>query len=250
MPTTARRSFDEVFRSIAEVEGWMTRAQAVRLWDRASQLGAGDVIVEIGSFRGRSAIVLASGSPDGVEVVTIDPHGGTDRGPQQIQGFEEEGEADHRAYVANLAAAGVTAKVRHLRLPSHEALREVPAPVALLYIDGAHRYAPALTDIREWGAKVAPGGTLLIHDCFSSVGVTLALATELFASHRFRYVGRSGSLAEYRRDHLTRAERARNLARQVAELPWFVRNVAIKVLLVLRLPGVAKLLGSDGSWPY
>ena len=36
----------------------------------------------------------------------------------------------------------------------------------------------------------------------------------------------------------------------VGELPWFVRNVVIKVLLVLRLPGVAKLLGSDGSWPY
>ena len=228
----------------------MTRAQALRLWDRAAQLRPGDRIVEIGSFRGRSAIVLASAADDDVELITIDPHGGTDRGPQQISGYEAEGELDHRAYLANLEAAGGAHKGRHVRLTSHEALPEVPGRVELLYIDGAHRFVPARADIREWGAKVAPDGTLLIHDSFSSVGVTLALVTELFASPQFAYVGRSGSLAEYRRGFLTRGARARSGARQVAQLPWFVRNVVVKVLLVLRLPQVAKLLGSDGSWPY
>jgi hypothetical protein len=43
--------------------------------------------------------------------------------------------------------------------------------------------------------------------------------------------------------------RLRNLARQAAELPWFARNLAIKVLLVARLRPLARLLGSD-EWPY
>ena len=42
-------------------------------------------IVEIGSFRGRSMIVLASAAAPGVELVAIDPHGGSDRGPQEIE---------------------------------------------------------------------------------------------------------------------------------------------------------------------
>jgi hypothetical protein len=91
---------------------------------------------------------------------------------------------------------------------------------------------------------------MLIHDSFSSVGVTLALLTDLLPSHDFRYVARSGSLAEYRRVPSGGPGRARSALRQAAELPWFVRNVLIKVLLVARLPKVAKLLGSDGGWPY
>ena len=77
---------------------------------------------------------------------------------------------------------------------------ESPATIAVLFIDGAHRYAPARSDIRTWGARVSSGGTMLIHDSFSSVGVTLAIARELLLRSRFRYVGRSRSLAEYRAD--------------------------------------------------
>lgn len=248
--TATRKSFDEVFRSIADVEGWMTRAQAVRLWDRASVLRPGDRIVEIGSFRGRSAIVLASAAADGVEVITIDPHGGNDRGPQQLEGFEAQGESDHRAYLANLARAGVADRVRHVRLPSQGALGQVEGTVDLLYIDGAHRYVPALADIEGWGDRVADGGTLLIHDSFSSMGVTLALVRALFAGSSFRYVGRAGSMAEYRRVPLRGSERLTNLVRQLAELPWFARNLVVKFLIVVRATPLTRLLGSDGGWPY
>ena len=76
----------------------------------------------------------------------------------------------------------------------------VDDPIDVLYIDGAHRYAPARADIRDWGRRVADGGTLLIHDSFSSIGVTLAIVRELVPGRRFRYVGRSRSLTEYRAD--------------------------------------------------
>jgi hypothetical protein len=97
---------------------------------------------------------------------------------------------------------------------------------------------------------VAPGGTLLIHDSFSSIGVTLALLVSLIPGGRFRYVGRSRSLAEYRRESLTWARRPGNAVRQVGQLGYFCRNVLYKVLILARLRRVATLLGSDGSWPY
>jgi predicted O-methyltransferase YrrM len=244
------RSFERVYGSLQLVQGWMSRDQAERLWAAAARTGAGDRIVEIGSYHGRSAIVLASASPVGVEVIAIDPHAGSDRGPGEIAPEQDRGQRDHEAFLANLAAAGVRNRVRHLRQFSQASTAQVPGQVEVVYIDGAHRFAPALADIRRWGAKVAPGGTLLVHDSFSSIGVTLALLVSLVPGARFRYVGRSRSLAEYRRVDLTGLQRLRNAGRQCGQLGYFARNVLYKVLIVRRLRRLAMLLGSDGSWPY
>ena len=249
--TSPSTTFSDTFTSIADVEGWMTEGQARRLWDRAAAVRPGGQIVEIGSYQGRSAIVLATAAPGGVEVVAIDPHAGNDRGPQQIVGPAEEGQRDHEAFVANLERAGVRDRVRHVRLPSQEAGDAVLGPIDLLYIDGAHRYAPARSDIVLWGARVAEGGTLLIHDSFSSIGVTGALATSLLAGSGFRYVGREGSMAEYRREAVAGPARLSNAGRQLAELPWFARNVVIKVLIVAKLGRLTRYLGHrQATWPY
>jgi methyltransferase family protein len=222
---------------IEGVEGWLTDAQAERLRARAE--AADGTVVEIGSFRGRSTIVLASAAPT---VVAIDPHAGSDRGPQEIAADAARGAEDHEAFRANLARAGVEARVRHVRRPSADAHDDVSDPIALLYVDGAHRFGPARADLAGWGARVAPGGAMLVHDSFSSVGVTLALLTECVFSSRWRYAGRAGSLAEYERASLHGRARVRNVLRQLAELPWFARNLVIKVLIVARL--------RSGPWPY
>ena len=246
-------SFEETLTAIRDVEGWLSDDQARVLWERARSVPPAGRIVEIGSYRGRSAIVMARAGGGSAELVAIDPHAGDDRGPQQIRGTSEEGAADNAAFRANLEAAGVDGAVRHVRRPSGEALGEVDGPIDLLYVDGAHRLGPARDDIVRWGARVRPGGTLLIHDAFSSIGVTLALATTLFGGRDYAYAGRTRSLAEYRRvaAPLRAAERARNAARQAAQLPWFARNVLVKGALVLRLRPLARLLGHrSGDWPY
>ena len=232
------------------VEGWLSDDQAGRLWERATAVPPSGTIVEIGSYRGCSAIVLATAAREGVEVVAIDPHAGDDRGPREIRGTSAQGEADHRAFAENLRRAGVDDRVRHVRRPSQDALDAVAGPVDLLYVDGAHRYAYAKPDIEGWGARVRPGGTMLIHDSFNAVGVMLAQLRLLFGSSVFRYRGRDGSLAEYRREHLGPRERLRNAAAQAAGLPYFVRNCVVKALLVARLRPVARLLGEKGHWPY
>jgi predicted O-methyltransferase YrrM len=216
----------------------------------ASSAHTGDTIVEIGSYRGRSTIVLALAAADGVQVVAIDPHAGNDRGPNELRGYEAEAADDHAAFRANLAAAGVADRVRHIRSFSDRALGEVDGVVAVLFIDGAHRYGPARADIREWGSKVVDGGTMLIHDAFSSIGVTAAICRQLMFGRRFRYVGRSRSLVEYRAD-LGSGARVTNAARQLMQLPWFARTIALKVVLTLRLGRLyTRLTGRSPEWPY
>jgi hypothetical protein len=83
---------------------------------------------------------------------------------------------------------------------------------------------------------------MLVHDSFSSIGVTLATLSSITFGSKWRYAGRTGSLAEYRRERVTGMERIRNALRQLAQLPWFARNLLVKVLIVLRL--------RSGDWPY
>lgn len=227
------------------VEGWLTDAQAARL-AAAGARAVGGTVVEIGSFRGRSTIVLARAAG---AVVAIDPHAGSDRGPQEIAADAARGDDDHAAFVANLQAAGVTDRVRHVRSMSADALGAVDGELSLLYVDGAHRFAPARDDIVRWGARVRPGGTMLVHDAFSSIGVTGALLLECALRGGWRYRGRTGTLAEYER---ARPSRVRNAARQLAELPWFARNVLFKVLVTLGRRDLAHRLGLPPGmhWPY
>ena len=241
----------ELDRALDGVEGWFSPEQVARVVERASQVPPMGRIVEIGSFRGRSMVAIARAAPQGVEIFAIDPHAGNDRGPQEIEGFEDEAAVDSKVFLANLERAGVRERVTYVRKFSHEALGDVDGPIDMLHIDGAHRYGPASDDIVSWGVRVVEGGSLLIHDSFSSVGVTLALATKLMFSGRWRYVGRSRSLAEYRREPVGGRARAANVGRQLAQLPWFARNVVIKLLIVAKLRRLTRLLGHTGeSWPY
>jgi len=227
------------------IEGWLTDGQAARLAAAATRSRPDGAVVEIGSFRGKSAVVLASTAGS---LIAIDPHAGSDRGPQEIEADEVRGDADFEAFHANLAAAGVADRVRHVRKFSSDAHQDLSGPLSLLYVDGAHRFGPARADLRDWGRRVAPGGVMLVHDAFSSIGVTLALLAECALSPRWRYVGRTGSLAEYERV----TSGPRDLGAFMRELPWFARNVLIKVLVVAGRRRWAERLGLDPAapWPY
>ncbi len=248
--------FESAWSRVAGVEGWMTRAQARRIWDAVVALGPrrGDraaVFVEIGSYRGRSMIVAALAAGEEVDLVSIDPHAGNDRGPGQWEGTAMEGQSDHEVFWSNLAGAGVADRIRHVRSFSSAALGEVEGPVDVLYIDGAHRYRPASADIRTWGAKVTTGGVMLIHDAYSSVGVTLALLAHLLPSGEWTYEGRSGSMVQYRRLPPVGRRRFTNMGRQLLPLGWFARNLVVKAAIVSRARPLARLLGHDGeTWPY
>lgn len=242
-PAAGEPGFAEVWGAVVDVAGWMTEGQARLLFDSARHCPENGTIVEIGSFRGRSTIVLASASDPSVRVVAVDPHAGNDRGPQEIDGFADAAADDNRAFEANLTAAGVRNRVEHLRMFSDDAADVVTGTVDVLYVDGAHRFRPARSDISRWGARVSDGGVMLIHDSFSSIGVTAAIMSELVGSQRFRYEGRSRSLAVYRATSPGPTARVASAAHQLAQLPWFAWNVTKKVL-------ISSGIRRHGEWPY
>jgi predicted O-methyltransferase YrrM len=241
-------SVEDALEAMRHVEGWLTEEQAVVLFETARALVQGARIVEIGSHYGRSTIPLALGAADGVEIVAIDPFVRL-RPPHEDPRTDEQIRDDDLAnFEASLEAAGVRDRVRHVGLSSEDAAAIEMGPVDLLFVDGDHAFSAARFDIGTWGGRIRPGGMLLVHDAYSSVGVTLTQVLELFGGRRFRYLHREGSLAVYRREELAAQARVANGVRQLAPLPWFVRNVAVKIALRTGAAPVARLLGHGDAY--
>jgi hypothetical protein len=228
--------FDAVFRAVDPVAGWLTRDQARQLHDEVLALPTGATVVEIGSHQGRSTLALALARVD-VQVVAVDPFeaGGIFGGPATRELFE-----------ANLRRHGASARVEHLSERSERVRPTWRRPVDLLFVDGKHDYWSTRDDLR-WAAYLPDRGRVLVHDAFSSIGVTLALLAHVLPSRTLRYRGRVGSLATFERATPAVADRWA----MVRELPWWLGNVGLKVLLRLRLRPLARRLGHhDTADPF
>ncbi|MBM6399485.1 class I SAM-dependent methyltransferase [Phycicoccus sonneratiae] len=232
MPPERGPAFAEVWPAVDAVGGWLTRDQAQLLWDAVRAVDPGPArVLEIGSHRGRSTCALAAARPD-VDVTAVDPFVTTRRypGPSVRLGLE-----------ATLEALGVADRVTVLPVPSAQARRGWDRPLDVLHVDGKHDYWTVSDDL-HWADHVVAGGTVLVHDAFSSIGVTLALLRHVLPGDRLAYRGRVGSMARFVVARPTTGDRAAMLR----ELPWWGRNVVVKVLLRLRLRRVAALLGHHG----
>jgi predicted O-methyltransferase YrrM len=224
-------SFADTWARADTIEGWLTRDQAAVLFEAARSLPPGSTVVEIGSHQGRSTVVLASGLAVGGRVMAVDP-------------FDADwryGAPDtHTRLLEHLTAAGVVGKVDVVAATSRAARASYEGVVGLVYVDGRHDYRTVRDDL-TWAARVPDGGVVLVHDAFSSIGVTLALLRTLPVARRLAYTGRTGSLARFE----ARRPRGGERWRALRELPWWGRNVVVKVLLRLRLRRVARLLGHE-----
>ena len=232
-PTDPVLDFDAAWRIADTVDGWLTEAQARTLYDAARAVAPGRV-VELGSHLGRSTIVLAA---TGAAVTAIDPFAGDWR----------YGRPDTEQRLrAHLAAAGVGHAV-DVRVATSRAVRQDwVEPVRMVYVDAKHDMWSCLDDLR-WSRFLGAGDVVLVHDAFSSLGVTLAVLRDSATTSRHRYLGRTGSLARFEIGRPSLGDRLRVLG----EMPWFARNLVVKVLLRLRLHPLARLLGHrDTADPY
>jgi predicted O-methyltransferase YrrM len=144
-------------------EGWLSLAEARALRSLARAVGAGRSIVEVGSYRGRSAVALALGARrgSGATVYAVDPHApflgarGGRFGPQ-----------DRAAFYANVSRAGVGEHVALVGLPSSVAARGwTRSDVGLLFLDGDHRYEAVRADFESWAPHLSEGAIVAFDDC-------------------------------------------------------------------------------------
>lgn len=235
---TDEQDFRAAWEQAQAIPGWLKEGQARMLFDAARALPAGSRVLEIGSHQGRSTVVLGLAlRPRGGTLTCVDPF---------VDGRLFGGSPTRAKFEANVAAAGVENLVELVPEYSTRLRPKWDARLDLLYIDGKHDYWTFSDDLR-WAAHLPEGGQVLVHDAYSSIGVTLGILAHVLPSSSLRYLRRSNSMALFERARPARGDRVRVLR----ELPWWLRNVGIKVLLRLRLRPVARLVGHDSPYdPY
>lgn len=161
-----------------DVEGWFDFEDVYRA--AVARAADGDEFVEVGAYKGRSAIYLASLIRDSgkrVALTAVDTWGGSlgDPSRRAAEELRARGSSLYATFLDNVAACGVAAYLTPLRMPSLEAApRFEDRSLSLVYIDADHGYESVRADIAAWLPKVRPGGVIAGHD-FNMPGVHRAV---------------------------------------------------------------------------
>ncbi|MBK8095716.1 MAG: class I SAM-dependent methyltransferase [Planctomycetes bacterium] len=154
----------------ASIDGWLSVDEAIALFELARRLpDERPVVVEIGSWQGKSSVVLAKGlvGKNGARLHCIDPFDGsaTDTSASEYASRAAATSRQlHEVFTANLATAGVQQLVTAHTGRSHDFAPAFTTPIDLLFLDGDHAYDAVARDVRDWAPKVRPGGFLAMHD--------------------------------------------------------------------------------------
>ncbi|PYI84482.1 MAG: hypothetical protein DME26_13145 [Verrucomicrobia bacterium] len=167
------------------VDGWLNYGEGRLLYQLAQGCSGKGVIVEIGSWKGKSTIWLGHGSHEGprVKIHAIDPHTGSPEHQQNVSRvwtFEE--------FQRNIKEAGVDdVIVPHVDY-SDAVARSFAEPVEFIFIDGLHEYEAVKTDFEAWYPKIIEGGVMAFHDTTGWAGPRRVVTECLFKSRHFKKV--------------------------------------------------------------
>jgi MMP 1-O-methyltransferase len=236
LPEDLESVIDDAWHRARDVPGYIGEMEFRALCLIAAGAPGPGLIVEIGSFKGKSTIGLASlAARYGFgPVVSIDPH----TAPSVTDPILGAEASSFDAFVANLRGAKVEQHVEVYRAPSGEVAADWNRPIRLLWIDGDHTYAGAKLDFDLFSPYLADGAIIALHDTlYAFEGPIRVFVEDILRSDRFGPAAFFHSIAwaQYRpRDGSRfRAQRER-LAQPAAKLIPFVDGKR-------RLKGLRKL---------
>jgi predicted O-methyltransferase YrrM len=161
------------YRSIFPYEGipgWLTEDEAITLYELARGLKSDcPVAVEIGSWQGKSSLVLAKGlkGKTNPTLYCIDPFNGDAGASDRViysRALSTMNKSLKEAFVDNMKRHGVLDVVHPLEGYSYDFAAGFKDQIDLLFIDGAHEYDAVLQDYEQWSPLLRPGGMIAFHD--------------------------------------------------------------------------------------
>lgn len=152
-------SKESIFRKVDAVDGWLNPPVVRLLYSICLKLPEEARIVEIGSWKGKSSVLLALSSPRKAKLYAIDPHIGSHE-HKEIYGKVDT----YQEFLSNLNEAEVIEKVECIRKFSRDAIAEVPSAIDFLWIDGSHDYKDVKDDFRLYFEKLKDDSYVAWHD--------------------------------------------------------------------------------------
>jgi len=146
-------------KSLYRLEGLIRFGEGLRLSYLASKVKSG-VIVEIGSFKGKSTCFIAAGSRHGnnIPVYAVDTWDLREQYGQQKYQAKETLESFHKQ------TQPYSKLITAVRGFSQEVAKTWDKDIGLLFIDGCHWYKEAWADYQNWQKFIPLGGMIALHD--------------------------------------------------------------------------------------
>lgn len=176
----------------------MTSPQDVSFLMDLAQAAPDGAIVEIGSYRGKSAIALATGASlragTRPTVYSIEPHADF----VGVYGGRF-GPIDRAAYYQAMLDSGCAEHVALVNLPSVSASKAWDLPIGLLFVDGDHRLEGVKNDAEAWLPFVVVGGIVAFDDALDPTIGPYHIVAELLQTGRFEHLGATDKISALRK---------------------------------------------------
>jgi len=188
-------------KSVKNIEGHLSEKEIEFLYLAASYPSAEGEILEIGSFKGKSTVVLAQSALNcgNKKIVCVDPFTSPsctdpDLGAQSSS-FQE--------FIDNLRQAGVEENVEYHRDFSYNLVINWDKTIRLLWIDGDHTYKGVKSDFDNFNRYLSEGALVMFHDVLHRFdGPIRVFIEDVIYSDHFGLAGCCGSIgwAQYSTD--------------------------------------------------
>jgi len=196
----AALGFFQNLPDLEKIEGFLHPLEGFALYWLARHWPGKGYVVEIGSFKGKSACFLARGMKAGAggRLAAVDHfHGSPEHQPQGTHPDKDIAASGStlEIFKRNIAAAGVSDRVDVHVGASAEIGANWREPIRLLFIDGDHSYEASSQDFVVWSPWVAVHGIVVLHDIGTYEGVTKFYEQVRRDTQHWRLVVRMQSLA-------------------------------------------------------
>jgi hypothetical protein len=184
-----------VIRRYKTIDGFLAPFEAAALYRVAQLLPPDGIVVEIGSWKGKSTYCITRGLRG--RIYAIDPFDASGEGNSATIYNAARGAAPLlEQFKHNMSSAAALDKVTILQGYSQQFVDAVPN-MHFLFIDGDHSIEGCRFDFEHYGPKVLPGGYIAFHDYYpgrNDLGPTWVIDNLVKPSGKFRQVELAASL--------------------------------------------------------
>src|ERR1700731_121849 len=162
LPVDLDTAIEEAWQRARDVPGYIGEREIRALGLLAACTPGDGLIVEIGSFKGKSTVAMASIAAHYSlgPVVSIDPHTAPSVTDPMLGGQD----SSFNDFQASLRGAGVEEHVEAYRACSRDIAKGWNRPIRLLWIDGDHTYQGAKEDFDLFSPYLTDGAIVALHD--------------------------------------------------------------------------------------
>ncbi|MHA1268909.1 MAG: class I SAM-dependent methyltransferase [Candidatus Helarchaeota archaeon] len=225
-----------LLKATEKVKGWLLDKEAIFLYNTAKNCNDNGVIVEIGSWHGKSTIWLGKGSIAGnnIKIYSIDPHTGSSEHKDwygKVWTFD--------IFKKNIADFGIDNIIEPIVKTSKDASKDWNnLPIVFLWIDGAHEYEYVLLDYLLWEPYLIDNGIIAFHDTLGFYkGPKKVVYRYLFMGNKFKNIGFIGAITyAIKTNKITIMDKIKN------RLVYLLKKLYILVLKINLLGGNFKIV--------